>query len=265
MTTTFSDSASNLDKKELKRPDAFQASGAGVVKKARSQQSLWIGFAVAGLAVVGAWSAWSSYRDSQAKKAGELLYSARLAEEKEIQAQLPKAATPEKGKKTEAETASTSAALESEKLDLASRFPETLKAYQAVISQYPSTQASVEARLSLGRRYLNHGQAAQAVPLFEEAAKKASGADRASAWNAAGYAYEASAQSPQAIQAFEKAANEAPKGIDTIRGDSLVSEARVLEASNDSARAKQVYERILKELPNSEFSKAAEIAKSRLP
>lgn len=264
MTTTFSDSTSNLDKKELKRPDAFQASGAGVVKKARSQQSLWIGFAVAGLAVVGAWSAWSTYRDSQAKKAGELLYSARLAEEKEIQAQLPKPATPEKGK-TEAEAASTAAALEMEKLDLASRFPETLKAYQTVISQYPSTQASVEARLSLGRRYLNHGQAAQAVPLFEEAAKKASGADRASAWSAAGYAYEASAQSAQAIQSFEKAANEAPKGFDTIRGDSLVSQARVLEASNDSARAKQVYERILKELPNTEFSKAAEIAKSRLP
>ncbi len=265
MTTTFSDSASSLDKKELKRPDAFQASGAGVVKKARSQQSLWLGFAVAGLALVGAWSAWSSYQESQSKKAGELLYSARLAEEKEIQAQLPKPATPEKGKNSEAEVANTSAALESEKLDLASRFPETLKAYQAVISQYPSTQASIEARLTLGRRYLNHGQAAQAVSLFEEAAKKASGADRATAWNAAGYAYETSGQGTQAAQAFEKSAAEAPKGFDAVRGDSLLSQARVLEASNDSARAKQVYERILKELPNSEFSKTAELAKSRLP
>jgi len=148
------------------------------------------------------------------------------------------------------------------KLDVDTQFADSVSKIKAVATDFSSTRPGFDAMLVLGKLYLNHGEPAKAVEWFSRSTEHAPTAlDRALAWNNLGYAYENDTKYPEAMGAFEQAFK---TGESTIKGDVLLSKARVAEAMSDQGTAKAVYEQILNQLPNTEYSKQAEFFKSRL-
>jgi tetratricopeptide (TPR) repeat protein len=185
------------------------------------------------LGVTGAFVATTSIQDSHAAAAADMLFQARKAlekEEKALVATLPKpeaapAAKPT-GKSSKADSAKAQAkadekAKEKEeekgdekaeetaafmKVDVAAKFPEAVKAFQAVIDKYPGTRAAFEARLAMGSLYFDHGDAVQAQNLFQLAADNAPKAtDKAAALQSVGYALENQGKLTDALEAYKKA------------------------------------------------------------
>ena len=54
-------------------------------------------------------------------------------------------------------------------------------------------------------------------------------------------------------------------GEGSLKGDLLMAIARCQETLHDSSKARSIYDRILSELPNTEYAKAADINKAQLP
>ncbi len=146
------------------------------------------------------------------------------------------------------------------KFDVDSKIPTGVKSLTAVAQKFSGTRSAFEARLALGDLYYQHGQAEKSVPFYEEASKSApSTFDRALAYYSLGYAYENAAKLPEAQQAFDRALSMGETGL---RGELLLSIARVQEARGQKDDAKKSYERIISELPNSEYSRSAEMLRT---
>jgi tetratricopeptide (TPR) repeat protein len=149
-----------------------------------------------------------------------------------------------------------------QKLDLDAKFPETVKKYKDVISQYSGTRAAHEARMGLGNLYFNHAQADKALPYFKDAVDSAPGHfEKALALSALGYAYENSGKPNEALPVFEKALNLGEEGI---KGDIWLAIARCQEALHDTAKARSTYDQIITKLPTSDAAKSAEVLKAKL-
>jgi tetratricopeptide (TPR) repeat protein len=116
--------------------------------------------------------------------------------------------------------------------------------------------------LILGKLYLNHGHAAQASEWFKKSTEHApTTLDQAIAWQNLGYSREDEGNSKEALDAVEHSLN---LGEASLKGDLLLSKARILETENNTAQAKTTYDQIMGQLPNSEYSKLAELYKARL-
>jgi tetratricopeptide (TPR) repeat protein len=148
------------------------------------------------------------------------------------------------------------------KLDVDTQFADSVTKLKAVATDFSGTRAGFDSMLVLGKLYLNHGEPAKAAEWFSKSTEHAPASlDRALAWNSLGYAYENDTQYKEAMSAFDQALS---VGEATLKGDLLLSKARVAEEMNDSATAKTVYDQIQSQLPNTDYSKQAELYKSRL-
>lgn len=148
------------------------------------------------------------------------------------------------------------------KLDVDAKFPDAVKKYRAVITDYTGTRAAHEARMALGTLYFNHGEAAKAAPIFQSAVDGAPGSfEKGLALQSWGYALENDGKFAEAITAYEKALNYGEGGI---KGDSWLAIARCQQAMHDVAKARSTYDQILSQLPNSEAAKSAEALKAKL-
>jgi tetratricopeptide (TPR) repeat protein len=149
-----------------------------------------------------------------------------------------------------------------QKMDVDTQFADSVAKLKATANDYSSTRAGFDAMLILGKLYLNHGDSAKAADWFSKSTQHAPASlDRALAWNSLGYAYENDSKYKEAITAFDQALG---TGDAAIKGDVLLSKARVASEMNDTATAKSVYETISKQLPNTEYSKQADLFKSLL-
>ncbi len=232
-----------------------------------SQSTRLIIGALAVVIVIGVGATLLYERNSaRTEKANDSLFTAQKTLEKELQA-IAKAEAPTPPKPTGKTPDQTPPAPGADtvifkKMDVDAKLPESIKKFQAVIQEFPGTRAAYEAQMALGGIYLNHGTPAKAASWYEQAAKGApSGFEKASAYSALGYAHENSNKLPEALSAYETAINQ---GEATLKGDLLMSKARVLELMKDSAKAKTTYDQVIAQLPNTEYAKNAEIYKAQL-
>lgn len=145
--------------------------------------------------------------------------------------------------------------------DVAAKMPGSVKAYQAVITQFPGTRAAYDAQMALGHLYLQHGQAAPAEELFGKATQASPrGVERALSFLALGYAQEATGKLKESIDAFTTALN---TGEDVAKGDSLMGIARAYEGLHDLANARTTYDKVIAQLPNTEYARNAELYKAQ--
>jgi tetratricopeptide (TPR) repeat protein len=235
-------SSSSTSVSESLSSDSLTVAGS---KPAFVVSKLWVGVAALALAAVAGYSWVQSRNETLSSQGKDALFLARKLEEKEI---------------------GTAKGAATEKFDVDARMPGTVKAYRDLVAQFPSQPAGFEARVILGGLYLTHGQPAKAIPLFEDASRAApSSLEKAIALSALGYSQEALGnQSAEALASFEKALSAAGKENTALRGDVLLSIGRVHAGARDTAKARQAYQRVISELPGTEYAKAAELAQLQL-
>jgi tetratricopeptide (TPR) repeat protein len=226
--------------------------------------------------ITGAVVAYINIQDTHSAAANNLLYEARKSledEEKTFAAAsapaIPAATTPpatpnaKAPAKPAAPAAANPEAVAFKKIDVSSKFPESLKKYKAVIDQFPGAQAAFESRMALGTLYFNHGDPAAAMSWFQQASDQAPRTtDRAAALQSVGYSLENQGKATEALQVYQKALDQ---GDTTIRGDLLLGMGRCYEILKDPAKARAAYDQVISQLPNTDASKSAQSAEMRLP
>lgn len=261
-----SSQSSGVDRKLLKKPDEFVASLQRFFKGlAGHSRTVWIALAV--LAAVGVLGAvYANYRSDRIHAAREALFQARQTLERELTA-VKKAAAPatEKAaptKDTEKEGVTDLSSVAYQKFDVDETLPETTRQLKAIIQDFGSTRAGFDARLALGDLYFNHGNPTGAVSWYEEAVRRAPGTmERALSLYALGFAQENEGKHAEAVKTYERVIHTGEEGM---RGDVWMAMARSFEAMRDSNQARQMYDKIISELANTEYAKKAEILRAQL-
>ena len=280
MASTFSDSEHKsehkIDRKSLKRPDSFLKSLGGFFEGIFKHNRIFLGI-LGGAIMLGSIGAFFYSRmETESHRGRTALYLAEKAYEAELKAITPQ--TPEKstgptgkssdatkGKETDqakADAEKPVVSVEYKKLDVEAVFPETIQKLKALEEKYGKSRPAYEARLKLGNLYFNHGNYEKALPWYQKAVDtSASKFDKSLALSLVGYAYENLGKGTSAIESFQKAID---LGEKSLRGDLLMAIARCYETVNDVAKARSTYDRILSDLPNTEYAKNAELYKTRL-
>jgi TolA-binding protein len=267
MSSSATTSSTELDRKALRRPDDF----AQAVRKFFDAVAANAGTTLTVLGIlfiVGLASAiYMNHRADRAAHGREALFKANQALETSLKAMLPAAPVVKKGDDkaqaaADAEAAKNLEALQYKKLDVDAQLGPVVKQYEAVIAQYPGSRAAYDARLALGDLYYQHGQAEKSLPWFQGAADAApNGFEKTLALTALGYSYESAGKPGDAMTAYEKAISQGEAGL---KGDLLLALARAQALSGKKDQARNTYDQILSQLPNTEQSKQAETLKARL-
>ena len=156
----------------------------------------------------------------------------------------------------------TAETIQFQKFDVDTQLADSISKLKSVATEYSTTRPGFDAMLILGKTYLNHGNAAAAAEWFRKSAAHAPTAlDRALALESVGYAHENEGKYKEALDAFDESLN---VGEAALKGDLLLSKARVYESMKNPAQAKATYDLVLGQFPNSEYSKLAELFKARL-
>ncbi len=264
----LSTSDSDLDRKSLKRPDSFVTSMRRFFASILSHTTaVLVVLGVLFLVGVSAALYWN-HRENRANQAQGALFVARQAIQREhtklaAAEPAPAPAKAEKGKKAEEQkpVVPNPDTVLNKPLNVDAQMPESVTQLKKVIDQFGGTRAAFEARLALGDLYYDHGEPAKAVPLYEQAARSAPDKEeKTGALYALGYAHENSAKCPEALKAYDEALR---VGDSALKGDLLLAIARCYEMTKETAKARSTYDRILSELPNTDYAKMAETLKAQ--
>lgn len=231
-------SESHLDRKELKRPDAFQEK-AGAVAEFLSKNTKALALAgVALLVVVAGMAFYSSSKKQKNEQANNAFYNTK----KEFVIAASKAP------KTDA------------------NWEQTLKGDISKLEEFAKnnqgTQAAFEAYLLLGDTYYERDSFEKASEYFKQATANApSRSMKALAQHSLAYSFEGSKKHDEAIEQLRQvlASGEKP-----LRGDALMALARNFQLKGDKPKAVEQYDQVIKDFPNSALAKAAEAQKSAL-
>jgi len=149
------------------------------------------------------------------------------------------------------------------KMDVDQKLPKTVAELKNIAQTFDSTPAGVEAMWLLAGLYFDHGDSAKAATWYEMAASKSAKRpmDKALAFSAWATALENLQQWTKAAEIFEKALNQGDPGV---KGDALLGMARCQEALKNGTLAKSLYDRILAEMPNTDYAKTAQLLKNKL-
>ncbi len=235
----------------------------GLAKSRALQVVLLLGIIGVAIAI----GSWASHRTERAQAGLGLLYEARLERDKELAAlaaTMPKPAAP--AAKPGANAPADATRLEEArhlKTDAATAFPKTIAAYEQVVEKNPRTFAAAQALLGIGDLYFNHGNAERASEFYRRARDQAPSRLYESL---AGYSLMSSqielSKWDEALDSGEKALR---AGENSLKGELLLSIARIQEEKKDFASATKTYDRIGKELPATEQARTAERRKALLP
>lgn len=213
---------------------------------------LFVGISAAGAFLM-------SRREARSDLAKNALFIAEKSMDRELKALMP---VPPKTKASPPPLPPNSDLYLYKKLDVEAKFPESIKKLKAIDADFGSARAAFEARLALGDLYFDHGEPAKAIPWYEKAVNSAPATfEKVLALSAVGYAYENSGRPKDAIQFFEKAIS---YGEASVKGDLLLALARSYELLHDTGKARNIYEQIQSQLPNTEYAKAAQAFKALL-
>lgn len=284
--TSFSTTDAGIDRKSLKQPDSLSVVLKGffdnLFKHYRGAAILIGALFILGL--IGAFAV--NHWDSRTEAGKTALFLAQKSLETELKAIADSSTVPAdamklsaaKAKNTigkdqvtdtaaekAAAAAASAAAIEAatyKKLDVDAQFPETLKKLKALEQDYGKTRPAFDARLKLGDLYFQHGAFDKALPWYKKAAETAPGHfEKTLALSSLAYLNENAGKLNEAIQSYQQAID---IGEVSLKGDLLLGLARCYEAIHDSAKARSIYDKIITDLPNSEFAKSAELYKGML-
>lgn len=206
-------------------------------------------------------------REKVAAEARSELFLAQKKYETEFKALLPPAPAKtdpkaDKDKKDPKAAQAPEDTTDFQAFDVNAKMPETVKAYRQVIVSYPDSRAAYDARMALGHLYLQHGQpqAAEDV-LLQATSTSPRGVERALSFLALGYAREGEGKFKEAIDAFSTSLN---VGEDATKGDALMGIARSYEGQHDSTNARATYDKVISQLPNTEYARNAELYKAQV-
>jgi tetratricopeptide (TPR) repeat protein len=207
--------AAKMDKKDLEQPDAFQETmGKAVAWAVEHRQKL---YAAAGAIVLGILltGGYFFYAASQEKDAARLYLEARLK------------------------------AMKADPMGTGTAGPEAVRAYEAVVDKYGSTDAAQSARYELGSLYYNAGDYDRSIEVYRDFIDKAASKDIRVlyAWFGIGYAHEARKEYDKALEAFNRVASMNPGAVH--EGISYRNIARVHEGLNDRGKALEYYRKAL--------------------
>jgi tetratricopeptide (TPR) repeat protein len=144
-----------------------------------------------------------------------------------------------------------------------------IKALETVLADYPRMSAAPQAAYQLGNLKYAAGQYAEARGAYQLAlAKGASGTVRPLAAMGIGYTWEAEKNYANAASAYEAVVTSLTSK-DFLYEEALVAQARAQELGGKSAAALEVYQRVLREVPDSrrgeEVRSRVASLRSRLP
>ncbi len=220
------------------------------------------------VAVIGVASFVMSRNDSKSEAARSALFLAEKSLETETKALTPAPPAPApvtkdaKGKEAKAPPPAPVEDVTFKRLDVDAKFPDSIKKLNGVIADFAGTRSAFDARMQLGELYFNHGEATKALPVFQAAVENAPNAlEKSLALSAVASTLENQSQFKEAREAYEKAIN---LGEASVKGDLLLGVARTSVSLKDTAKAKQTYDQILTQLPNTETSRNAEALKAQL-
>jgi tetratricopeptide (TPR) repeat protein len=271
MSTTLSNGA-GLDRKALKRPDDFTAALTQFFTALSKRPKVLLGIALAVVGASGVAVAVMNQQESKASAGRDALFEAHRTLENQLkalaEAEKPAPAKDAKAAK-DAKEAKDAKALPADpesiafkKLDVDAQLGDSVKQLTAVSERYSGTRPGFEASLDLGDLYLRHGDPGKALGWYEKATRSAPDRlGKALAWSSLGYAQESSGKLNEALQSFEKALSSGEK---SVQGDVLLAIARSHEGLNDSAKARSTYDKIVAQLPNTDYARQAESYRSEL-
>jgi tetratricopeptide (TPR) repeat protein len=208
------DMARKITKKEIEKPDSFQAAlnTAGAYISA-NKSKIYLASGIA-LAIILISSGWYLYRMNYEEKALRLYAIANITSMK--------------------------AARQGGASD-----QNTIKMYTDVITQYPGSKAAMMSYYQMGNMYYNLGDMDASINAYTEFLKEATdGSDlKILAYNSIGYCYEKKADLPRALESFEKAANAKSGG--GFDGMTYRNMARIYEEMNNKDKALEYYQKAL--------------------
>lgn len=149
-----------------------------------------------------------------------------------------------------------------ELFDVDAKLVTTVTQLKSISEKYAGVRAGYESALLLGDLYLDHGDAAKALPWYKMAFSRAPrGYERAATGYTLGVTHENLGQMKEALEAYQSAMS---SGESALKPELLLAVARSYEAAGDATKAKNSYDEVLQSFPATEYAKAAEIGKSRL-
>jgi tetratricopeptide (TPR) repeat protein len=267
--SSTSSSSTHINRKSLKRPDRLLKALTGAFDKVSSKSNVVVLALLGLLGLAVAVGLFMNHLEAQADSARNALFLAgqSLTQELKSISDAEKPKTPVVANLKDPKKPATPPVAETpitfKKLDVDTQLPEAVKKLKDIDHEFGRRRAAFEARLKLGDLYFNHGETAKALPWYEKAVSSAPGKfEKALALSSLGYTYENLEKPTDALQTYQKAAN---LGEGSLKGDLLMGVARSYEAAKDSAKARSTYDKILTELPNTEYAKNAELYKNQLP
>ena len=226
-------STSHLDRKALKKPDAFLEKINGLFHFINENGAAFLGILAVLFAIGLGITFYISHVDKAAHEADSALYDARHT--------LDKAVAKLKDKPAEWMVAAAPG----------------LEGVEKVSKNFAGSRASFEGFLLIGDAYYQHGNAAKAADYYKLAADNAKPRSaKPVAQYALAYAYENAKNYEGAIDALRQVISSGDK---TLKGDSMMALARNYALKGDKPRALEQYEQVGKEFPNTPMSKDAEI------
>jgi tetratricopeptide (TPR) repeat protein len=234
-----------MSRQELRAPDAFQRVGVEAEGWIARNRNLVLGTVVAALAIFFTVMATRSLSQRKEEKARTALGTAVGVLSRPILADLPPGATddppPFKSEKDRDEAA--------------------VKALADVLTSYPGTKAALTATLPLAATEVRLGQLDPAIGHFEAYLSRAPSTEplRVAALDGLGHAYEAKAQLPQALDAYERMAREEGAGFEAGMG--AYNRARILAMMGKKQEAAQAFGELVAANPG---TTAARLGQERL-
>lgn len=254
---------SHLDRKQIKRPDAFLEQANSLMRSIGDHsKTISAALALVFLLALGA-ALLNSFSERKTEAADSALFSAKNTLTQGLSKSKPKApATPGMPglpgqtppvPPTTAQTPSVS-------------WDEAVKpglaALAKVTQDYPGTRAAFEAYLTIGDTYFEHGQFAQAIVPYQAAVEGAKPRSaRPLALHALAYAFENEKKYNEAIEALRRILS---SGDTSLKSDTTLALGRNFELLGDKPKALEQYKQVVKEFPNTAAAKAAEAGISHL-
>ena len=206
--------ARKITKKEIEKPDSFQAALNKVAAYISANKSkIYLASAIV-ISIVLISSGWYLYRMNYEDKAQRLYAIAHIAGMK--------------------------AARQGGKLD-----QNNIQLYNDVITQYPGSRAAMMSYYQMGNMYYILGDVDASIKAYTEFLKDVPDASdlKILAYNGIGYGYEKKADLPRALESFEKAAN-SKSGVG-FEGMTYRNVARIYEEINNKEKALEYYQKAL--------------------
>ncbi|GEM_PF-2348970 len=278
--SSLSESSFSKRRKDLKRPDEFQRSVGGGFKQLENYQKPLGIFVVFAILVSFATVWYKSHKGAKEAAARDTLFNALQVLRTEMQ-DLAKTYPPvpkqsedssdplnslkdpkKKDTKKMELVPPTSDDIAFATFDINAKLPKSLAELSKVTDLHKGSIAAHEAQVVIGKLFFDHGNPKVAMDWFTKSAQSApTPFFEASASLLLGAAQEANGDCKTAVGTYDRAVG--TKEI-SVLGEALMAKARCLETLNQTEDAKKVYDKIITDLPDTAYSRNAEVFRAQL-